>query len=153
MNYKDELYHYGVKGMKWKNHAYKSDELYDRFMESKNDRQGFRLLKKYYKSTEKDINRDIKTDDKNTANRIMAGRTMAKMILDSNFKTSAVMDAAVTAKAAIGSDVVYSMQRNDKRGTVDITVNGKTSSYMFPTEKYKKSTFQMTKDGKYGKQR
>ena len=138
MNYKDELYHYGVEGMKWKNHVYKSDKLYDRVKESKNDHERFILLNKYYMSTKKDINRAIKIDDIATANRIMAGRAMARMILDPTFKNKAIMDAAITGKADIGSDIVYTMRRNNKHGTVDITVNGKTSSYMLPTKKYKK---------------
>ncbi len=61
MNNKDELYHYGVKGMKWKNHRYaKAEKLYSRVGKHM---AGYKSYKDLAKSTKAEYDNKAKGDD------------------------------------------------------------------------------------------
>ena len=58
MNNKDELYHYGVKGMKWKGHVYATrDEL-------KTAKQKYKVEKKEFKKDRKEFTKAYKSGKK-----------------------------------------------------------------------------------------
>ena len=62
--------------------------------------------------------------------RLLAGRTLAKMVLNDNYANMSIVDAAKEANVKVGENFTYNMRRNDKAGTVDIRVKNKTSSYV-----------------------
>lgn len=143
--YNGELCHYGVKGMKWghrkakdsvdKRTKYKTDALDEQLSAgTKTERQYKKLLKNYTQAADKDLKKAYKNNDSKQYNKILAGRTLAKFMLDNNYANRAITDAAVSAKAEVGKDFTYNMKRNDKAGTVDIKINGKTSSYSHLTK-------------------
>ena len=114
---------------------YRTDALDEKLSAgTKTEKQYARLLNRYTKAANKDLKKAYKNNDSKQYNKVLAGRTMAKLLLDNNYQNRAITDAAVNAKAKVGKDFTYNILRNDKTGTVDIKVNGKTSSYSYLTK-------------------
>ena len=134
----NELYHYGVPGMKWGHRKakaplkYKTDKISDKISNAKNNKIATKNLKKYIKVSGKDMKKAYDANDEKTFNKISAGRTYAKMLIDQNYLTNALTNAAIQAKVPIGEQVAYNIIRNETKGSVDIKINDKsTSSYVY----------------------
>lgn len=149
----DELYHYGVKGMKWgvrKNYTFERDgsrktvEKLNNFLDADaryganrtaaQNRKIARLYKKYDKSAAKDIKTAIKQNDAKAANSISAGRTYLKMLMDSRYSSMAISDTASKANVEIGKDFTYTLIRDDSTGGVKVTVGDVSNTYVYGPE-------------------
>lgn len=93
--------------------------------------KAIKTLNKYIRQSTKDIKKSQKNKDEINFNRMVAGRTYAKMLTDQKFLNKAVSDAAIQAGAIPGQTFSYNVLRNNKKGSVDITVNGNTRSYVY----------------------
>lgn len=145
-DYNAQLYHHGVKGQKWGvrryqnkdgsltpagKKRYKSDDLDKKLGEAKNNREVQKVSRKLEKQYNKDFKKAAKAGDEEAFNRISAGRTLLKMAMDSGYMNQALTDAAIQANVEVGKDFAYDIKRNDKTGTVDITIDKVTSSYAY----------------------
>lgn len=149
-----ELMHYGVKGMKWGvrkkqptferdgsaktmkrlNALLDADKKYGPNRTARQDRKIHKLHAKYDKSAKKDIKKAIKANDDKAAKSISAGRTYLKMIVDSNYLSSAITDASIHANVPVGKNFTYNVLRDDSVGGVKITVNGVSNDYIYAPE-------------------
>lgn len=141
----DNLQHHGILGMKWgkrkskpvsnSDKKYRTDKIESEWKSKGNTisaKKQYKYMQKYAKLANKDIRKAVKNGDEKMYNRLMAGRTFAKMFMDSAYANRAIYDAAIRAKVNPNSEYVdYSLTRNDKTGTVDITVKNKKSSYAY----------------------
>ena len=134
-NYSNELYHYGVPGMRWKNHTYRTDKL--DIKRARNSNKDMKYMKKYLKIADKDYKYASKVGDTKAMKKIEAGKFFAKIALDGNLRSQLLGSAAMQTKVKSGSDVVYEISRNNKIGAVDIKINGKKVSYAAGEDTYK----------------
>ena len=129
MQHKDELYHYGVKGMKWKGHVYATkDELKDAKRQYKQERKDRRLEKKYqnkiYKSLDYKYGNavqgnllgmkyyDRKIDKTYAKMKKQKGQEFADRIL-ANTEKKYVKDLATVAAVSVGSSFLERLQNEE----------------------------------------
>ena len=145
----DELYHHGVKGMKWGvRKQYGSDgsaktaaKLRALTDATKNNgpyytRKQYKKINKLYndynKSATKDLKKTVKTNNMKTAKSIAAGRAYMRVMMNQEFQRRVITDAAVKAHVQVGKDFTWKALRDDSLGGVKITINNKHSeSYMY----------------------
>ena len=90
-----------------------------------------KLYKKFDKASDKDIKKAIKREDTESMAKYSAGRTYMKFLMDGNFFSQALNDAARNSKVDAGKDFTYNVTRNDKLGGVVINVNGNDNFYIY----------------------
>lgn len=154
--YTNELYHYGIKGMKWGvrryqnadgsltsagKSKYKSDKAAEKLIDAdakygskRNVNQQIKinkLYKKFDKASDKDIKRALKIGDDDTALKYSAGRTYMKMLMDNNFRSMAMLDAQKQSHCEIGKQYTHEFIRDDKLGGVILRVNGNDNLYIY----------------------
>jgi hypothetical protein len=153
----NELYHYGVKGMKWGvrkavtferdgskktvkklNDFLNADARYGNKRTAAQDRKVAKLYRKYDKSAAKDIKTAVKQNDTKAANSIAAGRTYLKMMMDSNYLNTVISDTSIKANVEIGKNFTYNVTRDDSSGGVKVTVNDVSNTYTYLPELKKK---------------
>lgn len=150
----NELYHHGVKGMKWGvrkqrptferdgskktvkklNKVLDADAKYGEHRTARQNKRIRKLQKQYEKSAGRDIKKAVKNDNENAAKSIAAGRTYLKMIMDSNYFNTAVTGTAKRANVEVGKDFAYDFLRDDSRGGVTVTINGHSETYAYLPE-------------------
>lgn len=150
----DELYHYGVKGMKWGvrrkqttferdgssktvkklNKLLDADAKYGSTRTVRQNNKINKLYKKYDQSVSKDIKKASKQNNTKAVNSMLAGRTFMKTLMDGNYMTIMVNETATKAKVKAGKDFTYNFTRDDKMGGVKVTVNDVSNSYVYLPE-------------------
>ena len=153
----NEIYHYGVPGMKWgvrrekqfeKNGSKKTVKKLNKFLDAdkqyganrtaRQEARLDRLYKQYDKSAAKDIKKASKIGNTEAVNSISAGRTYLRMLTDSNYLQRTIAETSVRANVEPGKKFTYNVLRNDKRGGVTVTVNGHSEAYTYSPELKKK---------------
>lgn len=149
----DELYHYGVPGMKWGvrrdkqferdgskrtvkklNKFLDADKQYGANRTYRQEKRLNKLYKQYDKSAAKDIKKASKIGNTEAVNSISAGRTFLRMLTDSNYFQRSISDTSIRANVEPGKKFTYNFLRNDKLGGVTITVNGHSETYTYRPE-------------------
>ena len=152
-SYYGELYHHGVKGMKWgvrkarqfdRDGSERTVKKLNKFLDADaryganrtfaQDRKIAKLYKQYDKSAAKDIKEAVKQNNGKAVNSITAGRTYLKMMMDSNYLNAAISDTSVSANVGVGKDFTYNVLRDDSSGGVKVTVNGVSNTYSYAPE-------------------
>lgn len=152
-SYYGELYHHGVKGMKWGvrkarqfdtdgsertvrklNKFLDADARYGANRTRGQDRKIAKLYKQYDKSAAKDIKEAAKQNNGKAVNSITAGRTYLKMMMDANYLNTAISDASIAANVEVGKDFTYNVTRDNSAGGVKVTVNGISNMYSYAPE-------------------
>jgi hypothetical protein len=154
----NELYHYGVKGMKWgvrkktttfdRDGSERTIKKLNKFLDADaryganrtfaQNRKVNKLYKQYDKSAAKDIKAAAKQNNAKAVNSITAGRTYLKMMMDSNYLNRAITDTSIMANVEIGKDFAYNVTRDDSSGGVKVTVNNVSNTYAYAPELKKK---------------
>ena len=153
----NEIYHYGVPGMKWgvrrekqfeKNGSKKTVKKLNKFLDAdkqyganrtaRQEARLDRLYKQYDKSAAKDIKKASKIGNTEAVNSISAGRTYLRMLTDSNYLQRTIAESSVRANVEPGKKFTYNVLRNDKLGGVTVTVNGHSENYTYSPELKKK---------------
>ena len=153
----NEIYHYGVPGMKWgvrrekqfeRDGSKKTVKKLNKFLDAdkqyganRNARQEARLdrlYKQYDKSASKDIKKASKIGNTEAANSISAGRTYLRTLIDSNYLQRTIAETSARANVEPGKKFTYNVLRNDKLGGVTVTVNGHSETYTYSPELKKK---------------
>lgn len=122
------------KSVKKLNKMLEADKKYGQNRTLSQDKKVKKLYKQYDQSLSKDIKKAMKLGDEKAYNNMVSGRTYLKMIMDSNFLSMAVNDAAVRANAPLGKELTYNVLRDKDLGTVKVTVNGVSSDYVYMPE-------------------
>lgn len=153
----DELYHYGVPGMRWghrkansqsnsfeKNGSKKTVKKLNKFLDmdkqygpnrtARQEARLNRLYKQYDKSAAKDIKKASKIGNTEAANSISAGRTYLRTLTNSNYLQHVISETGVRANVEPGKKFTYNVLRNDKLGGVTVTVNGHSETYAYSPE-------------------
>lgn len=154
--YIDELYHHGVKGMKWGirkqhqslgyvdgskrtqrklNKALAYDKKAGPNQTAAQRKKFLRMVNAYEKSASRDVKKAISRGDMTSARSVASGKAYMKMLTDSRYASKAMSDAAASANVPAGKNFTYNVTRNMTKGSVDITVNGTTSSYFYTDPK------------------
>ena len=153
----NEIYHYGVPGMKWGvrrdkqferdgskrtvkklNKFLDSDKQYGANRTARQEARLDRLYKQYDKSAAKDIKKASKIGNAEAANSISAGRTYLRALTDSNYLQRTIAETGARANIEPGKKFTYNVLRNDKLGGVTVTVNGHSENYTYFPELKKK---------------
>lgn len=153
MDYYNELYHYGVKGMKWGvrkrtdfqrdgsertvrklNKFLDADKKYGPNRSVVQDRKVNKLYKQYDKSVAKDIKQAVKIGDTKAVNSMVAGRTYLRMMMDSNYLNLAIGNTSIKANVEPGKTFTYNFLRDDNLGGVRVTVNDHSDTYSYLPE-------------------
>ena len=153
----NEIYHYGVPGMKWGvrrekqferdgskktvkklNKFLDADKQYGANRTARQEARLDRLYKQYDKSAAKDIKKASKIGNTEAANSISAGRTYLRTLTDSNYLQRTIAETGVRANVEPGKKFTYNVLRNDKLGGVTVTVNGHSETYTYSPELKKK---------------
>lgn len=153
----NEIYHYGVPGMRWgkrkaesfeKNGSKKTVKKLNKFLDAdkqyganrtaRQEAKLDRLYKQYDKSAAKDIKKASKIGNAEAANSISAGRTYLRALTDSNYLQRTIAETSVRANTEPGKKFTYNVLRNDKLGGVTVTVNGHSENYTYSPELKKK---------------
>lgn len=153
----NELYHYGVKGMKWgvrkkttfdRDGSERTVKKLNKFLDADaryganrtfaQNRKVDKLYRQYDKSAAKDIKTAAKQNNAKAVNSITAGRTYLKMMMDSNYLNRAITDTSIMANVEIGKDFAYNVTRDDSSGGVKVTVNNVSNTYAYAPELKKK---------------
>lgn len=98
------------------------------------DKKVEKLYKQYDKSAGKDIQKAVKDGDSKAFSSILAGRTYLKMMMDSNYLSQTISDAAIQANVEVGKNFTYNITRDDNLGGVKVTVNGVSNTYFYMPE-------------------
>lgn len=98
-------------------------------MSNPNSKKTQKVYKKYDKQIAKDIKTAKKEGNEKTAKTLAAGRTYMKMMMDSNFASRAMSDAASQSNVKQGQDFTYKLTRSNELGGVVININGKKNIY------------------------
>lgn len=149
----NEIYHYGVPGMKWgvrrekqfeRDGSKKTVKKLNKFLDvdkqyganrtARQEARLDRLYKQYDKSAAKDIKKASKIGNTEAVNSISAGRTFLRMLTDSNYLQRSISDTSIRANVEPGKKFTYNFLRNDKLGGVTITVNGHSETYTYLPE-------------------
>lgn len=149
----NEIYHYGVPGMKWGvrrekqferdgskktvkklNKFLDADKQYGANRTARQEARLDRLYKQYDKSAAKDIKKASKIGNTEAVNSISAGRTFLRMLTDSNYLQRSISDTGIRANVEPGKKFTYNFLRNDKLGGVTVTVNGHSENYTYSPE-------------------
>ena len=153
----NEIYHYGVPGMKWGvrrdkqferdgskrtvkklNKFLDSDKQYGANRTYRQEKRLNKLYKQYNKSAAKDIKNASKIGNTEAVNSISAGRTYLRMLTDSNYLQRTIAETGARANVEPGKKFTYNVLRNDKLGGVTVTVNGHSETYTYFPELKKK---------------
>ena len=119
------------KSVKKLNKFLDADKKYGHDRTKAQDKRVNKLYKKYDKSLEKDIVKAIKKGDTEFINKMMAGRTYLKTMMDSNYLSQTVSNTAVAAKVPVSKNFAYNFLRDNSMGGVRVTVNGHSENYTY----------------------
>ncbi len=123
------------------NGSSKTDALAEKVVTAKNSRKASRNLKKYQKQSIKDENKAYKAGDIDQAKSIAAGRAYLTALMSSKAQNHLIVSTVNVAMAQTGRDYTkeafsYNFKRNNKEGTVDVTVGDFTAGYSVSKHKY-----------------
>ena len=151
----NELYHYGVKGMKWGvrrkretsfsedgsdktlkkiNKILDTDKKYGQTRTRRQEKKMRKLYEQYDKSVSKDIKKALKENNTKAVNNMVAGRTFMRTLMNRNYLERMISDTAVQANLKAGENFTYNFTRDNEMGGVKVTVNGVSNTYSYLPE-------------------
>lgn len=132
--YNDELYHYGVPGMKWgvrkaaRNKTLAAKKRYKKTLSTAVDEKTIRSAREKYKKEKADIKAKARKEiaqiefekEANTPAAVKAGKKTVSAFLKSS---GTVALSALTVSAAVGDMWVHALS-GGKQGLLDVVING-----------------------------